>query len=344
MVRCWNRWGVRPVEEAVYRALLARTAAAPAELTGPSGQPEPDVAASLAALEELGLVTRVPGARGRFRAVRPDVAVDVLAARRREELTRAQAAARELVAVMPAEERHRPEDIVEVVAGRDAIAARFEQLLAATREELLVLDRPPYVADAARSESSVRDLLRDEVVVRGIYAPEALELPGALEAAQDAVRAGERSRVHPGLPMKLAISDRRLALLPIDADDAVDAALCIRPSALLDALVQLFDLMWEQALPITAPPEEGVVSNRDLAALLASGAKDDVVARHLGTSNRTLSRRIAEMMDALHVRTRFQAGVQAVHRGWLPASADGEGVDHHLLERRAPGVGRVQPE
>lgn len=298
-----------------------------------------------------------------MRAARPDVAIDVLVSRRQEELARAQLAARELLREMPAEERHRPEDIVEVIVGRSAIAARFEQVLTGTREELLVLDRPPYVADSKRSESSVKTLLREEVTVRGIYAPEALELPGALEAAQEAARAGEQSRVHADVPMKLAIGDRRLAILPVGVDEAVDAALCIRPSALLDALVQHFDLLWAQATPIVGPDTDGQVSDRQLAALLASGAKDDVLARHLGTSTRTLSRRISQLMDHLHVRTRFQAGVQAVRLGWLSAdgspgepahsspgdSADGspgdvQRPDDRLVERGPGGVGSVQPE
>jgi DNA-binding CsgD family transcriptional regulator len=219
------------------------------------------------------------------------------------------------------------------LVGRAAIAARFEQLLAGTREQLQVLDRPPYVSNPRRSDQSVRRLLREEVVVRGVYAPEALELPGALEEAQDASRAGERSRVHADLPMKLAISDRRLAILPVGVEEAVDAALCIRPSALLDALVRLFELLWAQATPIVAPEPGGRLTDRELAGLLAAGAKDDVVARHLGTSTRTLSRRISQLMDHLHVRTRFQAGVQAVRLGWLDPSADQEGADDGLVDR-----------
>jgi len=310
--------GIGPDDEAVYRELLSRTQAAVDELAESLSRSPGSVETSLACLERLGLVSRFPGQPLRFRAARPDVAIDVLVSRRQEELARAQLAARDLLAEMPVEERHRPEDIVEVVVGRPAIAARFEQVITGAREELLVFDRPPYVADAQRSDSSVTALLRDGVTVRGIYAPEALELPGALEAAQDAVRAGEQSRVHADLPMKLAIGDRRLAILPVSSAEIVDAALCIRPSALLDALVQFFELLWEQATPIVATDEEGEFSDRQLAALLASGAKDDVVARHLGASTRTLSRRVAEMMDHLHVRTRFQAGVQAVRRGWLP--------------------------
>lgn len=317
MSRMLESIGVLPDDEAVYRELLRRTQADATELAATLGRTRPKVERSLGNLEEIGLVSRLPGRPVRMRAARPDVAIDVLVSRRQEELARTQLAARDLLTEMPVEERHRPEDIVEVIVGREAIAARFEQLLTGTREELLVLDRPPYVSDAQRSDTSVRELLRDEVTVRGIYAPEALDLPGALEEAQDASRAGERSRVHANLPMKLAIGDRRLAILPVGADLAIDAALCIRPSALLDALTRLFDLLWAQATPIVAPDSGGQFSDRELAALLASGAKDDVVARHLGTSTRTLSRRIAELMEHLHVRTRFQAGVQAVRLGWL---------------------------
>ncbi len=324
--------GIRHDDEVVYRELLSRSEAEADELASTLERTASDVTDSLTSLEELGLVHRLPGRPVRVRAARPDVAVDVLVSRRQEELARAQLAARDLLAEMPAEERHRPEDIVEVLVGRAAIAARFEQLLVGTRQELLVLDRPPYVSNPQRSDQSVRRLLGDEVVVRGIYAPEALELPGALEDAQDASRAGERSRVHPDLPMKLAISDGRVAILPIGVEETIDAALCIRRSALMDALVRLFELLWSQAMPIVAPDDAGRVTDRELVALLAAGAKDDVVARHLGTSTRTLSRRVSQLMDHLHVRTRFQAGVQAVRLGWLDPSADEEGADEGLVD------------
>jgi sugar-specific transcriptional regulator TrmB len=324
--------GIRHDDEIVYRELLSRSEAEAGELASVLDREPVDVTDSLTSLEELGLVHRLPGRPVRVRAARPDVAVDVLVNRRKEELARTQLAARDLLAEMPAAERHRPEDIVEVLVGRAAIAARFEQLLVGTREELLVLDRPPYVSNPQRSDQSVRRLLRDEVVVRGIYAPEALELPGALEDAQDASRAGERSRVHADLPMKLAISDGSVAILPIGVEETIDAALCIRRSALMDALVRLFELLWSQATPIVAPADAGRVTDRELAALLAAGAKDDVVARHLGTSTRTLSRRISQLMNHLHVRTRFQAGVQAVRLGWLDPSADQEGADDGLVD------------
>ncbi|SDT20670.1 helix-turn-helix domain-containing protein [Microlunatus soli] len=327
--------GISPAAEAVYRALLSRSQATTDDLVEELQRTPAEVTGLLSDLEGLGLVNRMPGRPLRMRAARPDVALEVLVSRRQQELARVQLASRQLLTLIPPAERHRPEDIVEVVVGPSAIAARFEQLLDRTRDELLVLDRPPYVTDSARAESTVKSLLRDEVTVRGIYAPEAIEEPGALQAVQDAIRSGEQSRVHPAIGMKLAISDRELAIMPVGADEAVEAALCIRPSVLLDALAQLFDLLWQLATPIVVPdsdhePTDSDRSDRELAALLGSGAKDDVIARHLGTSPRTLSRRISQLMDNLHVRTRFQAGARAAGLGWL--SPDPEGPDRGLVQ------------
>lgn len=56
---------------------------------------------------------------------------------------------------------------------------------------------------------------------------------------------------------------------------------------------------------------------RLLLAQLASGAKDEHIARTLGLSLRTVRRRIAALMSDLGVDTRFQAGAEAVRRGWL---------------------------
>jgi DNA-binding NarL/FixJ family response regulator len=305
--------GISLADEEVYRALLARPQTTVAEL---AQRLDRDVRRSVTMLEQLGLVSRLAGRPARLVAARPDVAIDVLVARRREELGRVQLDARALMAEMNTDDQHRSDRIVEVIVGRQAIATRFDQLLQGAKRELLVLDRPPYVADANRSDNAVRTLLRRRVVVRGIYAPESLEQPGALDEAHDAAQAGEQSRVHANVPMKLAIADRSLALLPMAVDDLIDSAIGIHPSALLDALVQLFELLWQSAIPIvTAPPPEA--TDQQLLTLLAAGAKDDAIARQLAISNRTVSRRVADLMEVLQARTRFQAGIQATRRGWI---------------------------
>ena len=56
---------------------------------------------------------------------------------------------------------------------------------------------------------------------------------------------------------------------------------------------------------------------RLLLEQLARGAKDEQIARTLGLSLRTVRRRVADLMDDLGAGSRFQAGVEAVRRGWI---------------------------
>lgn len=307
--------GISDPDETVYRTLLGMPRATVAELSRRLGR---DVRRSLSTLEQLGLVSRLAGRPARLVAARPDVAIDVLVARRREELGQLQLHARDLMAEMSTDEQSRSDNVVEVIVGPQAIATRFEQVLKGTRSELLVFDRPPYLLDHGRASDAVRHLLRHRTAVRGIYAPESLEEPGVLRTVHDVAGAGEQSRVHPRVPIKLAIADRSFALLPMVVDDVVHSAIGIHPSALLDAFVQMFELLWQSAIPLVpAPPVHTAPSDAQLLALLAAGVKDEVIARQLAISTRTVSRRVAELLDLLQARTRFQAGIQATRRGWV---------------------------
>lgn len=305
--------------EVVYTALLSATGWSVPDLAEHLHRSQRAVRRDVAELEQLGLVSRLPGKPVRLLAVRPDTAVDLLVAQRRDELDRAQAGARALAAELE-HGTSRPDQLIEIIVGADPVGAHFTQLVRGCGNELLVLDRPPYASGMDESEAGVTSLLRASVRVRGIYAPESLEMPGALAAAQRAVRAGERSRVHPQVPMKLAIADREHALLPLVLDDMTASALLIRRSALLDALVVLFELLWTQSTPLLAPGEAADEYNpeQDLLALLAAGVKDEAIARQLGLSPRTVTRRAGALIEALGARTRFQAGALAQRRGWLP--------------------------
>jgi DNA-binding NarL/FixJ family response regulator len=50
---------------------------------------------------------------------------------------------------------------------------------------------------------------------------------------------------------------------------------------------------------------------------LREGLKDRAIARALGIGERTVQRRLSRLMSTLGAKTRFQAAINAVHRGWL---------------------------
>jgi hypothetical protein len=105
-------------------------------------------------------------------------------------------------------------------------------------------------------------------------------------------------------------------LLPLTGEGVVDTALVIHAPTVVSALVRMFDLLWAQAWPLPAwdravawEPADPI--DHELLALLATGMKDEAIARDLGISVRTLGRRVGRLLESLGATTRFQAGLQA---------------------------------
>ncbi|MFB4266938.1 helix-turn-helix domain-containing protein [Nonomuraea sp. GTA35] len=316
--------GVTVAEETAYRALLRHGPATLSELAAETGSSAAAIRRMLPRLEDLGLISRVAGRPLRLVATPPNIAIDILVARRQEELTHSRAAAALLATEVADRGGPHPEEVLEVVTGRDAVARRYLQLERNATREMLVLVHPPYAVDISDDRENRRRAARQGApVTRGIYSPLAFEQPGMLAHTRRAVADGEQARLGQ-VPVKLAIADARTAILPLvsDEDRAVESALVVHPSALLDALVGLFETLWRAAVPLRLTPE-GLEQDRrgpdeEVLALLAAGMKDDAIARQLGLSPRTVQRRVQVLCEQLGARTRFHAGFLAAHHDLLP--------------------------
>jgi DNA-binding NarL/FixJ family response regulator len=75
--------------------------------------------------------------------------------------------------------------------------------------------------------------------------------------------------------------------------------------------------------PLAASLNAPTPDERRLLELLAEGRTDEVVARSLGCTRRTLQRRLRRIFEKLGAESRFQAGVLAERAGWI---AEGEQV------------------
>lgn len=318
--------GVSPSEEAAYRALLALGSTTLARLGERAGMSTVTLRRLVPSLEELGLVSRLPGRPLRLSPTPPGVAIDALAARRQEEVASSRAAASVLTAEAAIHSAERPEELLEIVTGGEAIARRFYQLHEAAQHEVLGLVKPPFAIDISQPNLTQEAAMRRGVTVRCIYTPSAFDQPSMLENVQRATAKGEIVRIAE-VPTKLTVIDAKLALLPLTSHEvSVESALIVHSSALLDALVSLFEALWRTAAPLNlsagaAQPAQPDDIERDMVSLLASGMQDEAVARQLGVSARTLQRRLQTLFDQLDSRTRFQAGFRAAlrqHRqdGW----------------------------
>ena len=166
------------------------------------------------------------------------------------ELEQVRAAAAELGQLYAATQ-HDAAGEVEITTGSEALGRWFVRLQQEARDEVITLDRPPYALTTANPVEQAA--ITRGVRYRAIYAPEALEWPGVLDDIRHLVDQGEEARVLPGIRVKMAISDRRLALMPLSLDLTDVRAAVIRPSTLLDALVDYWEQCWRLAAPFVAP-------------------------------------------------------------------------------------------
>ncbi|MEV0841935.1 helix-turn-helix domain-containing protein [Actinocatenispora sera] len=321
--------GMAPDEGAMYRLLLRTAAADPAELADQLRIPAADVVTQLHAMERKGLVTRVVSTQDRFCAVRPELAFAPELAQRRSQLETVESIIGRLG------EEHRShhasrgaDELIEVVYGRDAVAHRFAQLQLGAEREVLGLLREPIQAVPPSDTAASQAALDSGVEYRTVYDLALLDVPGDPYEIASSLRRGEDARAAIGVPVKMVMVDREVAIVPLEVPARAEAsAIVVHSSGLLDALAALFQRIWATATPLSVAGDGSVQAYRTAAApspadrqllnLLVAGLTDQAIATQLGTSMRTVQRRVRDLSEFTGVRTRLQLVWQATLRGWL---------------------------
>jgi sugar-specific transcriptional regulator TrmB/DNA-binding CsgD family transcriptional regulator len=326
--------GFSPVEEQVYDLLVARGRMTLAEVIA-EGDVKPK--RQMEALDRLvgtGLVRRLASPVQEFVVAPPEYAIEVLIAERLSALQAVRENAAELAArVRRVTQETDPTELIEVVSGEGSVRQLFLQVIRSAHEEIAVFDRPPYASNVDEAMSAEAERLRTGGLrLRTVFDRSLLDEPDHVRRILQGVEAGEEARIG-RVPLKLAVIDRESAMLPLLQTEGrlPEAVVIVRRSVLLDSLVALFESVWEHAVEVRPTSEDDLASSgtpegelRQLAHLLAAGLTDVAIARHLGLSQRTVRRRVKDLLAELGVDSRFLAGVRAAQRGWLGTSS-GEG-------------------
>ncbi|MGW7428903.1 helix-turn-helix transcriptional regulator [Streptomyces sp. NPDC054861] len=311
--------GLGQLENDAYLALLDLKRATTEGLAESTGCSPAELRPAVRRLLDHGLVQQIGFTPPLYALIAPDEALPALISRRRGDLTQMQMQVEELADRLRARP-HRGTQVVELLEGEDAVLAAVSRLQLEAREEIVAIDAPPYIGGQSNPNDLELRRLEDGVAYRFVYAREALASPEHMAAMHRCIDAGEQARILPDVTLKMFIVDRTTAMLPVSyTDQDPSIRLLVHESALVDALVCCFESLWARATPIgaTAAPRGPSERDRELLSLMASGMKDRTIARTLGVTERTVGRRLTELMAELGVETRFQAGVQAAHRGWL---------------------------
>jgi predicted transcriptional regulator len=327
--------GVGQLAEDVYRALLNHGPCDENRLAEYVAEDADTVRKGLSELSELELACLVQESPRRWRAGSPDVALTSLVVRQQEtllerqrELERAQLAVSQLVQLARTRRSDGTADMVEITNDPDATRRRCSHLARTAEQCIMALDKLPHGSAPSEpctphDESGERELLERGVEIQAIYERSALLVPGRFDMLRRLASAGEQARTLPTLPVKLVVYDRAHAAVQLDdPEDAPPTVMFVHRSALVDGFVQLFELLWDRGVPLppsadAALPDRGAEFDDVLVALLAAGFKDESIARNLGISCSTVTRRMARLMELSGTSTRFQLGMQAVRRGWI---------------------------
>lgn len=333
--------GLTPDEALAYSELVAMPSASVADMAtalSTFGTSLGDAHRLLRRLEEHGLASRITGDERRFAAAPPAIALGALLARRQDEVRHAELELNRLEEVYRVSAAGRgPTDVVDVIRGDDAVRHRFEQLQLGARESVDAFVRPPVIVTSSQENSA-----EDKAVARGVQYRVVVERSMlesqdvTVDEAVEATEAGEEVRFADGVPLKLMVVDRQLALMPLTSSGDVVGALLVRESTLLDALLALFENVWDRATPMLmgtsglAGDVAQQVDDEDarVLGLMLAGLTDQAVAKQLGTSLRTVQRRVRALMDLAGVETRVQLGWHAATSGWVrPGAAGPPAVD-----------------
>ncbi|MEU9567483.1 helix-turn-helix transcriptional regulator [Streptomyces sp. NPDC048161] len=326
--------GLAPDEDAVYRLLVDRPDSEPDTLSGPSSGRA--VMRVLDSLVERGLASAArPDADGtvRYRAASPVLALGPLLESRRSALHRVESLVGDLTERHRAAQTHASGAPVEVLSGPAAIRRRLLTMQRQARREVCTLvptrHVPAVLSFADNHEEVDAEMIRRGVTVRSVVERAWLERPETAAVLASCVAQGQHISVTDRLPIKLAIVDRRIALLPLDPERETEpVALVVHRTGLLTALVSLFEEHfekgWRLSVSGTEEDHEAPVAaiDRRIVALLHVGLTDAAIARQLGMGHRTVQRRLHALMDDVGAATRFQLGWYAARAGWLPDIAD----------------------
>jgi sugar-specific transcriptional regulator TrmB len=321
--------GVSELEEQAYRVLLVNHKAAAEEVAALLSLPLSKTKLLLEKIENKGLAIHSPERPRRYIATPPEFAAELLTKQRQADLDLARLNMRNIKRSSSSDQEP-SEQAVEIITDPTMLNQFIRHIIRSAKTELLSFQRAPILyytsTDGYQRPDSVR--------VRTVSDASLLANRVGLENIRRDVEAGEEARFVRELPTKMVIVDRHTAIILLSINGALEETrLIVRPSGLLDALLALFEQVWERASPIAPGGKPEVddaipeAPNDQLITLLSMGLNDKAIAHEAGISASTITRRIAELMQSFGTRSRFQLGWRAALSAFperLDAGAQGD--------------------
>ena len=261
-------FGLNQYEARVLVAVLQLGSANSSTIARVAQLPRTNTYPVMEALEEHGLVQRLPG-DGVIEWTTPgvDVVIDRLDAAmedaREAEARRRQARSSELRALVggafPTISAEALSD-VQVIRGSARVKKLYEQMLTRAESDLLMFTRPPYVMPNGYVNPAVMQMLERGVPARVVY-EEGLDDHDEFAVYHEA---GVQARVAASVPLKVVIVDRTASLVGMPdliEPEGYPTSLYVEHPAYAALLSMAFEQLWATGRPY-APPATRAPASR----------------------------------------------------------------------------------
>jgi DNA-binding NarL/FixJ family response regulator len=174
---------------------------------------------------------------------------------------------------------------------------------------------------------AAEDLARG-VTLQVVHQRSMLAHPRRAEYLRRLEQLGATIRLREHVPFRMMIIDDRAVGCSLHMPGNTVEMFVLRGQRLVALLSRMFDSVWFDADPLSSSASDpapdpdpagaaAVLTKQHLTILryLAEGATDHGIARALGVTPRTVTRRLNEIYEALGVQSRFQAGSAARRLG-----------------------------
>lgn len=291
-----------------------------------TGVPADIVDPAVEELVKLGMI-RPAGAPDTWEAIPPDIALPALATNFEVRAAHSRDTAQDLAQVYRMARARTDDDPtgVRVLRTAEELQAAVETVIASAGDEILAAyddsPRTAHLFGLGVEQHRERLITWDgnPLRLRTTFDTAVLQYQEAGDVLLARVEGGEEFRFLDGIPFTTIVADDVAAVVDLTSFDTSGAgSLLVWDRRVVLALRALCDTWWRLATPM-AWGGLGALDRESLfiLSLLAAGATDGTVAAHTGLSQRTVERRVRALMTQLGAATRFQAGVQAIRRGWI---------------------------
>jgi sugar-specific transcriptional regulator TrmB len=261
LLREFEELDLSPYEARVLLALLRLGSANSSQLARHSGVPRTSTYQVLEELNRRGLAQRlsVEGPAVWASPGRDEVfdRLDALQEERLRQHRERTARLREMLAETFPEVPSAAGPYVHVLQGASQVSSIYDRLLAEAQREVVVFNRPPYSLPPERVNPAVLEAVGRGVRARVLYQAQQWNDPAAAgfrEAMAAYHEAGVQGALVDELPIKLAVADRRVALLamtdPVLPDEGFPTTLLVEHPGFAALQADAFERRWELARPL----------------------------------------------------------------------------------------------